>query len=174
MLSAYIYIAPKPLLDLPQVSWRQSYNTIGYEGEILSKTELFGITIAHGLAVREVVKNILTFLENKKVAIWIVSASPEVTVQAAMNYFKIPGKLIGLRNKMVSDVLQSEVEKPYSIAEGKVECVKTYIDPTQRPLLGIGDTMNDFPMIEYATIHAVIDRGNALTKEARARNWHVL
>jgi phosphoserine phosphatase len=150
------------------------YETIEEEGTALTKTELYGITISHGLRVRSIVKELLGFLQTEGIDIWIVSASPESAVRAAMKQFSISGKLIGLRNKIVNGVLQSEVSEPYSIAEGKVSCIKTYIDSVQRPILGIGDSMNDFSMVEYANIHAVIDRENALSKEARSRGWHIL
>ena len=147
---------------------------IDVEGDEICKTELFGISIAKGLAVRPQVHELLSFLQKENVDIWIISASPEVTVSTAMRRFDIPGKLIGLRNMAVDGVLTSEIHEPYSIADGKVSCIKRYIDKERRPVFGIGDSMNDFSMVEYSNVHAVINRANALTKEAQTRGWFIL
>jgi phosphoserine phosphatase len=41
-----------------------------------------------------------------------------------------------------------ELDAPYSIGEGKVDCIRTFIAAGNRPLFGIGDSMHDLPMIE--------------------------
>lgn len=147
---------------------------IDAEGEILEQAELYGVSIAHGLAARQAVKELAQSLREKGVAIWTISASPEVAVRVAMKRFGYEGELVGLRNKVVDGILTDVIEEPYSIKDGKVECIKKYINPTKRPILAIGDSSNDQPMIEYAQIPVVVDKGNSLAKLARERGWRLI
>jgi len=113
----------------------------------------------------------MDFSAANNVEVWIVSASPEIAVQTAMKRFRIAGNLIALRNRMHNRVLSREIAEPQSIAQGKVDCIKTLVNADSRPLIGVGDSIYDLPMLEYATIRAVVDRDRALTNEARPRGW---
>jgi phosphoserine phosphatase len=146
---------------------------IDAEGSVPVVSELYGVPIAGGLAVRPVLRRLIDFLEANDVKVWIVSASPEIAVQTAMKCFGLPGKLIALRNKLDDAVISMDLDEPYSIREGKVDCIRMFIDAENRPLFGIGDSMHDLPMIEYADIHAVVDCDNALTMEATRRGWFI-
>jgi phosphoserine phosphatase len=103
-----------------------------------------------------------------------LSASPEIAVQSAMKRFGIPGRVIALRHKMDGEILSHELDAPHSIAEGKVDCIKTLIHSGRRPLLGIGDSVHDLPMIAYAELSAVVDRDKAVTEEACRPGWFIL
>jgi phosphoserine phosphatase len=144
------------------------------DGTVPRRSELYGVPVSLGLAVRPVLRKLVDFLAANNVQIWIVSASPEIAVQTAMIRFGLPGKVIALRHVMHDAILSPELERPYSIGDGKVDCIKTFIDPGRRPLLGIGDSVHDLPMIEYADIRAVVDADDALAQEARRRGWFVL
>jgi phosphoserine phosphatase len=144
------------------------------EGTVPGETELFGLPVARGLAVRPALRRLIDFSAANDIEIWIVSASPEIAVRAAMARFGICGNLIALRHQMNGNVLSSTIEEPHSIAEGKVDCIKTFIDARRRPLFAVGDSVYDLPMVEYAEIHAVVERDNAMTQEARRRGWFVL
>jgi phosphoserine phosphatase len=71
-------------------------------------------------------------------------------------------------------VLSRALDEPHSIAEGKVDCIKAFIDRSRRPLFAVGDSVYDLPMLEYAELAAVVGRDNAMTQEARRRGWFVL
>ena len=144
------------------------------EGSVPGKTELYGIPIARGLAVRPALQALVDFSAANDVQIWIVSASPEIAVHTAMTRFGLSGGLIALRNKMNGEVLTKELDEPCSIAEGKVDCIKTFIDKSRRPLFGIGDSVHDLPMIEYAQIGAVVAGDHRVTGEAGLRGWFIL
>lgn len=148
-------------------------HTIRSEGTFLGKRTLYDVDIARGLAPRPAVTTLMDSLRANGADMWVVSASPEPIVRTAMKHFGIAGKLIGLRSSVKDGVLQDEIAQPYSIAAGKVECIKTYIGE-ERSLLGAGDSMNDLPMLEYADIKVVVDRRNALAEVARERGWHLL
>ena len=147
---------------------------IAAEGSILGMEELYGIRIARGLAVRPALRRLIDFLHDNKVQVWIVSASAEIAVRTAMKYFGLSAKLIALRNKLEGGVISTDLDAPYSIREGKVDCIRTLIDAYHRPVLAIGDSVHDVPMLEYAHISAVVDCNEKLIKEARRRDWFIL
>jgi phosphoserine phosphatase len=144
------------------------------EGIVPGKTELYGIPIARGLAVRPALQRLIDFSAANDVQIWIVSASPEIAVRAAMQRFGLRGNLIALRHRIANEILSHVLDEPHSIAEGKVDCIKTFIHESRRPLFAVGDSVYDLPMVEYADLHAVVERDKALTQEARRRGWFVL
>lgn len=174
MLAAYLLCAQAfsgfTLEDIEEITLQ----TLEAEGTKIGETSLYGIAIPKGLSTRPVAQELLTFLQKEGVEIWIISASPEIIVRSAMKHFGISTQLIGLRNTLNNGILTKEISKPYSIGEGKVTCIKTYIRTDARPLFGIGDSMNDFALIEYSTIRAIVNRTNGLTEEARKRNWFIL
>jgi len=144
------------------------------EGSRIGSKMLYDVHIERGLSPRPVVLALMVFLREKGVAIWIVSASAEPSVRAAMQHFGIKGELVGVRSVLKNKVFTSELEEPMSIMEGKAECIKKYIDNAKEPLLVAGDSMNDLPMLEMAEIQVVVDRGNELAKIAREREWFLL
>ena len=92
-----------------------------------------------------------------------------------MKYFGIKANLIGVRTCMDERATtRPELKEPVPIFEGKVECIKQFIHPTERPILGIGDSMNDCPMLEYSHLRAVVDRGNELAAKAKTNTWCIL
>jgi phosphoserine phosphatase len=133
-----------------------------------------GTGVAKGLRVREDVIILLKSLQTNNVAIWIVSASPEAVVTAALQHYAIPGTCIGMRLEKDGDLLTDKVIEPSSTLEGKVSCIQKYIHATQQPVLGIGDSMNDFPMISYSQIKVVVDRKNKLSEEAKQNGWYLI
>jgi phosphoserine phosphatase len=124
--------------------------------------------------VRPALRRLIDFSTANDIQIWIVSGSPEIAVRAAMQRFGLSGNPIGLRHRIEGEVLSHALDEPHSIAEGKVDCIKQFIDAGRRPLFAVGDSVYDLPMVEYADIPAVVARDDALTQEARRRGWFVL
>jgi phosphoserine phosphatase len=147
---------------------------IDAEGTVPGETELYGVPVARGLEVRPALRRLIDFSAANDIQAWIVSASPEIAVRAAMARFGLSGNLIGLRHRIDGEILSHALDEPHSIAEGKVDCIKRFVDGRRRPLFAVGDSVYDLPMVEYADLHAVVERDNALTQEARRRGWFVL
>ncbi|MDB5188485.1 MAG: haloacid dehalogenase [Candidatus Nomurabacteria bacterium] len=148
--------------------------TIVAEGTEIGTATLYDVTVAKGLRVRTDVIALLTALQTRHIKIWIVSASPEVVVKAALSHYNIPGNCIGMRLQNLGHVFSDVVVEPLSTLEGKVTCIQRYIHPAQQPILGIGDSMNDFPMLDYSHIKVVVNRHNKLAEEAAQNNWHLI
>lgn len=149
-------------------------DVIKFESESISTTEIWGRKITKGIKPREQVIELINFLKNSGVKVWIVSASPEMLVHEAMKHFNIVADLIGIRNVVIKNKITPELEKPVSIIEGKVDCIKKFIDLEKRPLIGVGDSINDLPMLEYCEIKIVVDRQNTLTKRAEQNGWFLI
>ena len=64
-----------------------------------------------------------------------------------MKRFDIPGNLIALRNRIDHNVISKEIDEPQPIVEGKVDCIKTFVDARNRPLVGVGDSIYDLPCL---------------------------
>ncbi len=153
--------------------------TLKYEGDILGKTDLFGRKIAKGLRAKEAARMILEYLARKGVKCWIVSASLQGLVQAMVSrlFGDFDLHVIGVRMEESSRVLGTKVLSPAPMFGGKVDCIKTYIDPTVRPILVAGDSEGDLAMLEYAQIRIVIDVGSPLARRIRdnkPKDWYVL
>ncbi len=123
---------------------------------------------------REEVIELINFLKKNGVDVWVVSASPELLVRQAMKHFNIEANLIGVRNIIVDGKITDELEKPLSIYEGKIDCIKKYISQDKKPLISVGDSINDLPMLECCEIKVVVDRQNELAKEAKKNNWFLI
>jgi HAD superfamily phosphoserine phosphatase-like hydrolase len=142
------------------------------EGEEIGKTELFGVEINKGIKLREHVIELMDFVRERGIIIWIVTASPEIVIRAALNCFKIDANLIGVRNVVVDGKFTADLESPTPITAGKVECIKKFID--KMPLIGVGDSINDLPMLEYCKIKVVVDRQNPLAEKAIKEGWFLI
>jgi phosphoserine phosphatase len=147
---------------------------IEFEGKNIGTAELFGRKIAKGIKPRSQTIELINFLKDNKVAVWIVSASLEILVRQALKHFDIEANLIGVRNIVIEGKTTSELKKPLSIIGGKVGCIKKFINKERKPLLGAGDSINDLPMLEYCEIKAVVDRQNELSEKAKQNNWFLI
>ncbi len=144
------------------------------EGSRIGSKMLYDVHIERGLAVRPQILSLMQYLTSKRVLLWIVSAGAEPAARAAMRHFGIEGRLVGVRSALKNGMFTSELKIPLPIIEGKVECVKKFIDQKNAPLLAAGDSMNDLPLLEMAAIKVVVDRGNGLAALARERGWFVI
>lgn len=149
--------------------------TIESEGEIIGKENLFGIDIAKGLAVRPHVKALMEEVVKTGCKVYVVTASSEEVVKSALHYWHFPEvPCLGVRNEERDGIFTDAIQEPAPIIEGKVACIKQCISPDKHPILAVGDSVNDLPMLEYSDIKVVVDRGNALAKKAQENNWFLI
>lgn len=144
------------------------------EGKEAKEDSLFGVPILRGLPLREKVVALARDLSSQGVRVWIITASSETVVRAALEYHNLEARCIGMKLKEENGIFTDELLEPLSVLEGKVACIKKFIHKEMKPLVGVGDSMNDLPMLEYAEMKVVVDRGNKLAEEARRRGWYML
>lgn len=152
-------------------------DTVVYEGNILTNQELYGKIIPKGLKVNIRTHNVITNLLKKKIKIYIVSASSEIIVKTLLKLWFSDWDVIciGVRNEIKNGIVTKDLVKPIPGYEGKVDCIKKYIDPEIRPVIAVGDSKNDLPMLEYAEIKIVVgDKLTPYIKKAENENWYQL
>lgn len=171
---AYMLIAKIFSGFTPQEAADVTRAAIQAEGREVGTTELYGVSIARGLAPRPEVIELMQFLKTCGVDVWVVSASTEVAVRAAMEHFGIEAKVIGVRSVVAGGVFTSALEAPMPIVEGKVDCMRVYINPTEPPLVVVDDSMTGLPLLETADIKVVVQKNPELVREAARRGWYVL
>ncbi len=147
---------------------------LNFEGSEITKDKVFDIEIAKGIATRPAVIELIKYLQERNVSVWVVSASPKVLVAGALKYFNINAQLIGVRNVIKNGIVTPELEYPISVIEGKIDCIKLFIDSVVRPILAVGDNDNDLPMLEYSDIKVVINRHNSLAEKAEGEGWFLI
>ena len=112
--------------------------------------------------------------------VWVVSASPVWVVRTFARRLGLPPeRVIGTRTRVAADgTISHVVEPPVPATTGKVEAIKHYVHPRQRPVFVAGDNITDRPMLEYAAdTRLVIDRGVvalreiALERRRRGERW---
>src|SRR3989344_621845 len=137
------------------------------EGSRIGSKMLYGLHVERGLARRPIVLSLMQYMRERGVRVWIVSASPELCVRAAMKHFGIEGELIGVRSSLKDGVFTEVIEEPRPVIEGKVKCMRKFIDATRNPLLVADDSPTGLPLLETAKIKVVVDRDNELAALAR-------
>lgn len=104
-------------------------------------------------------KDLIAYLYENHWTAYIVTASPEVGVQAIAPSFPIEeDKVIGMRHIQVSGKNTRQIREPYTYGEGKVRAIQERIGRV--PDLAFGDSFNDYPMLCYSKQGIGIDRGN--------------
>jgi HAD superfamily phosphoserine phosphatase-like hydrolase len=144
------------------------------EGEEITNDEIFGIKISKGIKSRASVMELMSYLRGRGIEVWIVSSSPAILIEEVARHFGIDAKIVGVHNIIKDEIITSELENPLPIIEGKVDCIKKFIDSDVRPILGIGDSDSDLPMLEYSEIKAVIDQSNPFSKGALQKGWFLV
>lgn len=144
------------------------------QGTVLGNEEYLGVTITKGFRLRERVRELMKACVSRGIAPYVVTASPEPLVRAALRYYEVPfAGCIGINLVERSGIFCNQLVEPLPIEEGKITCIQRYIH-TSPPVLGVGDSMNDYGMLNYASTQVVIDRQNELTRLARENDWYVL
>jgi len=144
------------------------------EGEENEEIRFWDKKLNKGINIRPQVIELMDFLKSKGVTVWVVSASPKVLVKEAMNHFGIDANLIGINVITKDNEFTTDLRQPLSMFEGKVECIKKFIDPVRKPLLGVGDSINDLSMLEYCETKVVVNRKNSFAKLAKKNNWFLI
>lgn len=149
---------------------------ISTEGTEIQTKNLFNISVNKGLQIQKTVSSILDYSSQNNIDIYIISASPEYIVNIAFPLFypNIKATVIGVKNKCEDSILSKNLLYPLSMSEGKVTNIQNKIHLTKRPLLAVGDSMNDFPMLKYSLIPIVVYRNNDLSKYAKQNNWDII
>jgi phosphoserine phosphatase len=171
---AYVYALRTLVGYRPDEARELGARVIEAEGTTLGEQTLFGVTILTGFQVSAPVRALMDALIARGVRVCITSASPKVLVEEALRHDGFPETdCIGTELETEAGFFADRIVAPTPVEHGKIECLEARFG-TVRPLVGVGDTMNDFAVLENAVIPVAVDRGNPLADEARRRGWHLI
>ncbi len=126
------------------------------------------------LAIRETMRELVWALQRHEWDVWVITASPEVLVQAVAEQYGIPpGRVVGMRSVVGTDGRYlPRLHDPITYKEGKVLAFLSAAggDPT----FVAGDSRSDAPLMQRARYALLLDRGDdGLRTEAEARGWWI-
>lgn len=136
----------------------------GYEqNQPLGMTELpSGLIVPRGIRVYKEVEGLIRLMLEQGWDVRIVTASPQVLIQAVIERWGLPEERVhGMRlaKSETEDLLLPRIIEPMPVQAGKVEMLQA---EAGRPLdFMIGDSIGDFELLEHAAHGILIDRGNA-------------
>lgn len=133
-----------------------------------------GMMMPAGIRVHQEMLELMQALNNYGFDTWIVSASNAYIVRALARRIGHPEeRVIGIELHTQGGSYTDRVVEPVPIGEGKLEL---FLDTVGRsPVLMVGDSMNDFEMLENCEgVSIVIDRGDEeLVENAHKLDWLV-
>ena len=133
------------------------------------------IELPKGVRARTEIEIIMEILTEHNIDIHIVSASPQVIVDAAVKILlpKLKIQIHGITQDIHQNILTSKIHLPMPAYQGKVTCIKTFA-PKEKPFLAVGDSFNDEYMLKYAKNKVVINRQSKFTAFAQKNGWILL
>ena len=115
--------------------------------------------------------DLIQFLLEKNWEVYIVTASPSYVIQAISEELGIQQEMvIGMELEEKNGFLSPKILEPYTYGLGKV---KAFQNKTGKlPDLAMGDSWNDFPLLESATLSIALDKGNKdFINKCKERNF---
>ncbi len=142
--------------------------------DIPSGPPFAGCVVSTGISVYNEMIDLLQVLEAYGFSTWIVTSSNAYVVKALARRAGFPEeRVLGIELQTQGGRYTDRVNDPYPIGEGKLEL---FLDTVGRsPVLAIGDSMNDAPMLDNCEgVSIAIDNGDeAFLDQARENGWLV-
>lgn len=131
-----------------------------------------GIEIQQGIRINSALYELIQTLLNYNWNIYIITASPEIAIQAIAKYWNLPEKnVIGMKLKQKKEILLPEIEEPYTYNYGKYLAFKNIV---QDPIyIAVGDSYPDIYLLENAKISIFVNHAfkEPLLKIAKEKNF---
>ena len=147
--------------------------TVGHD-DIPHGPPFGGMTVPTGIRVYQEMLELLHALNTYGFQTWIVSSSNVNIVRALARRLGHPEEqVLGIELATQGGVFTDKAEEPVPVGEGKLEL---FLDTVGRsPVLAIGDSMNDFEMLENCEgLSIVLDKGDEeLLEKAEELGWMV-
>lgn len=142
--------------------------------EIAHGPPFSGMVVPCGIRVHLEMLDLLRALDAHGFQTWIVSSSNAYVVKALARRINFPEeRVLGIELQVQGGTMTDKAVEPWPIGEGKLEL---FLDTVGRsPVLVLGDSMNDFEMMENCEgIAIVIDKGDEeITEKATQMGWLV-
>ncbi|MGC6417686.1 MAG: HAD family hydrolase [Bradymonadia bacterium] len=146
---------------------------LGHE-DVQSGPPFSGCVVPTGISVFNEMIELLQALDAYGFSTWIISSSNAYIVRALARRAGFPEeRVLGIELQTQGGRYTDQVVDPAPINEGKLEL---FLDTVGRsPVLAIGDSMNDFPLLENCEgVSIAIDNGDeAFLEAATEAGWYV-
>lgn len=133
-----------------------------------------GIQIQQGIRIRKAFYELIQSLFDFGWNVYIVTASPEVAIQALGHYWNLPEtNIIGMKLKTKDQILLPEIEEPFTYNYGKYLAFKTFV---QKPIyIAVGDSYPDIYLLENSKIPIFVNHSNkeTLLQIAKEKNFYI-
>jgi HAD superfamily phosphoserine phosphatase-like hydrolase len=141
------------------------------EWTTLKTGKLFWYKIPRGIKPRKIIIELMQALKKKRIKIIVISATAECCLSPFIKKrFQQVDIVIGTTFTQNKPVYTGRItQKP--MFETKMKILKKLFEI--RPILGVGDSMNDLPMLKYCLHPIVINRQNKLSEHAQ-KKWRIV
>ncbi|MBI4386825.1 MAG: hypothetical protein HY551_05535 [Elusimicrobia bacterium] len=128
------------------------------------------IRVRHGIALIPEIEELCGALTKNGFDLWILSASNAWGAQLLADYYKVdPSRVVGVRPRVRSGVLQEEIINPVPVGSGEAEAVTLLMG--RAPDLALGGE-HDRPLLEYGEGLRVLFSEEARShQDASRRGW---
>lgn len=104
-----------------------------------------------GIVCFPAIKNLISYLQSKKVEVFVVTASVKWAVEPCVAQLGIPFEnVLGIQTKVENGVITDIQDGPITYREGKAE-ILLQKNNNVRPILSCGNTMGDYWMLDIST-----------------------
>ncbi len=138
--------------EIPQKAylWLAQINK-GYPLETVRSWAHEALQNADNFSIFDEQKEIIDFLHEQNVAVYVVTASVKWAVEPAAEKFNIPAeRVIGIETKTEQGLVTDIQAGPITYREGKVEALLEKTNQ-QKPFFVSGNTMGDFKLLESSS-----------------------
>lgn len=133
-----------------------------------------GIIIQQGIRINPLLMELVNTLRQKNWDIYIITAAPEIAIQAVSFYWNInEDHVLGMKLKQKNNILLPEIIEPYTYNEGKYLNIKNVVDAPI--LLAVGDSYPDIELLSKAKTPIFLKRKgkDELVEIARKKNFYI-
>ncbi|MDC8829357.1 HAD family hydrolase [Alteromonas gilva] len=104
----------------------------------------------------------------------LISATPDILVGPIARFLNI-NHSIGIQVEQQRNIITGNVIPPISFQQGKVECLKRWLDctPDHKVIMAYSDSENDLPLLRYAQHACCINPNPFLHSTAVQQGWQV-
>ncbi len=141
----------------------REYSKISFQDALTKELKVIqlpsGIYVQQGIRIRKIFYDLIQTLLKSGWNVYIVTASPEVAIQALANYWYLPeSHIIGMKLKVKNQILLPEIEEPFTYNYGKYLAFKTFVN---KPIyIAVGDSYPDIYLLENSKIPIFVNHSN--------------
>ncbi|MFN3604229.1 MAG: hypothetical protein ACK4UJ_05945 [Leptonema sp. (in: bacteria)] len=133
-----------------------------------------GRQIQQGIRINQAFYELIQILTERDWDIYIITASPEVAIQAISKYWNLSeSQIIGMKLKLENQILLPQIEEPYTYDQGKYLAFKNIV---KKPIyIAGGDSYPDIYLLENSKLPIFLNHSfkEPLLKIAKEKKFYI-